>query len=207
MSVRSSPSDDLINWNSGLSVCPCTKSFKIDLIQCVGRTGLYVCTSVTSTQSKVKIKVTELPKFRKLHFSRSISAALLAWSSKLMVDCDSIGPSRQLFGARFLKFLLTWVQASWNVDITGLSKGRISILLEARVTSSGVLVVCVYCACWCDLDPIQSQGQGHTAMTVSPLSGLLFCCVGFNFFSANPSDWLGRKSPKLAVLCQIQSKL
>jgi len=43
---------------------------------------------LTLTQSKVR--VTGLLKFRKLQFSRSISA-ILAWSSKLMVDHDSTG--------------------------------------------------------------------------------------------------------------------
>jgi len=33
-------------------------------------------TIMTSTQSKVKIKVTELLKFQKLHLSRSISSAI-----------------------------------------------------------------------------------------------------------------------------------
>jgi len=58
------------------------------------------------TRSKVKIKVTQLLKFQKLHFSRSISA-ILAWSSKLMVEYDSIGPSLQFVRARFLNFLLS----------------------------------------------------------------------------------------------------
>jgi len=40
-------------------------------------------TSVTSTRSKVKVK--EVPKLRKLHFSRSVSSAIFAWSSELMV--------------------------------------------------------------------------------------------------------------------------
>jgi len=40
---------------------------------------------VTSTRSKVKVKVTELPKLRKVHFSRSIFSAVFAWSSKVMV--------------------------------------------------------------------------------------------------------------------------
>jgi len=56
--------------------------------------------------SKVKVKVTELPKLRKLHFSRSISSAVLAWSSKLMVDGDSMGPGLHHVGARFFNFLL-----------------------------------------------------------------------------------------------------
>ena len=54
---------------------------------------------------KIKIKVTELLKFRKLHFSRSI-CSFLAWSSKLMVDYDSMGPGLQLVIDRFLNFLL-----------------------------------------------------------------------------------------------------
>jgi len=43
-------------------------------------------TSVTSTRSKVKVKVTELLKLRKVHFSRSNFSAVFARSSKLMVD-------------------------------------------------------------------------------------------------------------------------
>ena len=42
-------------------------------------------TSVTSIRCKVKVEVTKLPKLRKMYFSRSISSAVLAWSSKLMV--------------------------------------------------------------------------------------------------------------------------
>ena len=107
--IRSSPSD-LINWNLGLSICPSirpsTESFSdFDLIWCVGRPRLDMRTSMTSTRSKVKMRVTELLKFRKLHFSRSISSTILAWSSKLTVDYDSMGPSLQLIGARFLNFL------------------------------------------------------------------------------------------------------
>ena len=62
-------------------------------------------TSVTSTRSTVKVKVTELPKLRKVHFSRSVSSAVFAWSSKVMVGSDSMGPGLQLAGARFLNFL------------------------------------------------------------------------------------------------------
>ena len=51
-------------------------------------------------------KVTGLLKFRKLHFSKSISSAISTWSSKVMVDDDGIGPSLQLVGVRFSNFLL-----------------------------------------------------------------------------------------------------
>jgi len=71
---------------------PATKSCSdFYLIWCVGRSRSDVCTSVTSTWSKVK--VTQLQKFRKLHFSKSISSTILVWSSKLMVDYDNMGPS------------------------------------------------------------------------------------------------------------------
>jgi len=81
-------------------------------------------------------------KFQKFHFSRSISSAILAWSSKLMVDHDS---SLQLIGARFSNFIfkkaIMWVQTWLNVDITRISNGHISVLLEAAVTRLGMPVV------------------------------------------------------------------
>ena len=58
----------------------------------VGHTGSptrIVYADVTLTRSKVKVK--ELLKFRKLQFSRSISSAIFAWSSKMTVDGDSMG--------------------------------------------------------------------------------------------------------------------
>ena len=60
----------------------------------VGRAGSPTGTvhaDMTLTRSKVKVKVTGLLKFRKLHFSRSISAILVR-SSKVMADHDSTGP-------------------------------------------------------------------------------------------------------------------
>jgi len=66
------------------------KSFSdFDLIWCVGRPRLDIRTNMTLTRSKVKIKVTELLKFQKLHFSSSISCAILTWSSYLMVNYDN----------------------------------------------------------------------------------------------------------------------
>ena len=75
----------------------------------VGPAGSPTCTvyvDVTLTRSKVKVKVTELPKLRKVHFSRSISSAISAWSSKLMVGGHSMGSGLELVGARFLNFCL-----------------------------------------------------------------------------------------------------
>jgi len=99
--------DDLVDWNSGVSVRPSvrtsTKRFSnFHLIWCVCRPRPYMRTSVTSTRSKVKVR--ELPKLRKVHFSRSISSAISAWSSKLMVGGHSMGPGLQLARARFLNF-------------------------------------------------------------------------------------------------------
>jgi len=80
-----------------------TKSFSnFDLIWSVGRPQPDMCTSVTLTQSKVKVM--ELLKFWKLHFSRSISSAIFAWSSKLTVDGDSMAPGLQLVRAWFSNF-------------------------------------------------------------------------------------------------------
>jgi len=88
------------------SVRTSTKSFSdFHVIWCVGRPWPHMHTSVTSTRSKVKVRVTELPKLRKVHFSTSISSAVFAWSSKVMVGGDSTGPGLQLIGARFLNFL------------------------------------------------------------------------------------------------------
>jgi len=69
------------------------------LIWCVGKSRPDMSTSMTLTESKVNIKVTGLLKFRTLQFSRSISSAIFAWSSKLMADHHSMGPSLQLAGA------------------------------------------------------------------------------------------------------------
>jgi len=78
-------------WNSGVSVHPSVPSSTcfsdFDLIWCVGRPRPHMRTSVTSTRPKVK--VTELPKFRKVHFSTSISFALLAMSSRRRSELTS----------------------------------------------------------------------------------------------------------------------
>ena len=108
MFFRSSPTDHLVDCNSGVSVRTSTKSFSdFHLISYVGIPRPHMRTSVTSTRSKVKVKVMELPNLRKVHFSRSISSAILVWSSKLMAGGGhSMGPGLQLVGARFLNFHL-----------------------------------------------------------------------------------------------------
>ena len=113
-----------------------------DLIWCVGGPRPDMCTSVTST--RFTVKVTELPKLRKLHFSRSISATVLALNSKLMVGGD-MGPGLQLVGARFSSFFsrkaIMRVQTSGNVDISRYSNGHISVVCDATVTWLGLSVV------------------------------------------------------------------
>jgi len=90
--IMSLPGDALIDLMLEVmsvlpSVRPSTKFFfDFDVIWCVGRPRPDVCTRVTSTRSKVKARVTELLNFRKLYSSRSISSAILAESSKLIVD-------------------------------------------------------------------------------------------------------------------------
>ena len=97
------------------------------LIWCVGRSRPDMRISVTSTRSKVKTKVTELTKLQKLHFSRSISCAVLAcWS--LIFEF----PSRRT---------ITRVQTSLNVDISWNSTGHILAVRDATVIWLGTLLV------------------------------------------------------------------
>jgi len=125
------------------SVCTSTKSFSdFDLIWCMGRPRPVMRTSMTLTLSKVK--VLELLKFWKLLFSRSISS-IFAWSSKLMVGDDSMGPGLQLVYSPIFEFpskkVTTRVQTSRHVDIWRNSNGCILVLRETTVTWSGKLVV------------------------------------------------------------------
>jgi len=97
---------------------------------------------MTLTRSKVKVKVMGLLNFPKLHFSTSISCAILACSSKLIVDHNSMGSSLQLVWTQFpFKTAITCLKTSWNVDITRISNGHVSVLLDAMVTRSGMLGV------------------------------------------------------------------
>ena len=64
------------------------------------RPTVYV--AITLTRSKVKVKVTDHLNVRQL----PITARFYAWSSKLTVDVDSMGPGLQPVGARFSNFFL-----------------------------------------------------------------------------------------------------
>ena len=76
---------------------------------------------MTLTRSKVKVKVTELPKLRKVHFSTSISSAISAWSSKLMVGGHTMGELDYSLSEPAFEFpsrkAITRVQTSSNIDI------------------------------------------------------------------------------------------
>jgi len=62
------------------------------------------------------------------------------------------------------------------VDISRNSNGHISVLRDATVTRLGTLVVLMYCICWCDLDPIQGQCQGHGAFELPKICIALHAC-------------------------------
>jgi len=86
----------------------------------VGHAGSATCivhADMTLTRSKVKIKVTGLLKFR---YTENCTFLVLSpppfWRvSKLMVDYDSIEPSLQLFGARFVNFSPSWRSRDFQV--------------------------------------------------------------------------------------------
>jgi len=64
---------------------------------------------MTLTRSKVKVKVIEHLNFRLLPITVALSPPPLgtfAWSSKLIVDIDSVGLGLQLAGARFSNVLV-----------------------------------------------------------------------------------------------------
>ena len=133
---------------------------------------------------RLKIKVTELLKFRKLHFSRSLSSSILVWSSKLMVDCDSMGPSLYLSEPDFLissQKAITWLHTLWNINITGLSEGHISILVEAsHMVGCAGSPLCIVHA---DMTFSQSKVKVTGRWPPAPFRGLYWCiCIARTSF-------------------------
>ena len=116
------------------------------LIWCVGRPRPHMRTNVTSIRSKVTVKVTELPKLRKLHFPTSISSAVLPWSSKLMADRLIVIVWDLVYSLSEPDFRISFYESyhdssnSPNVDISRNSNGHISVLRDATVTRLGKLV-------------------------------------------------------------------
>ena len=92
MYIRSSPGDVLDLLLEVMSVRPYVhKKFAFDfhLIWCVARPRPDMRTRVTSTRSKVKVKVTGLLNFGKLHFSRSIPPPFWGGARNRWYICDS----------------------------------------------------------------------------------------------------------------------
>ena len=113
------------------------------------------------TSTKVKVKVTELPKLGKLHFSAYL---LCHFRVELKTDgwCDSIGLWTWSTACRSPIFEfpsrkgITRVQTSQNVDISRHSNDHIfwyCVMLQSHGW------VRWYSYTYCDL--IQGQGQGH----------------------------------------------
>ena len=130
-----------------------------------------VRTSVTSTRFKVKVKVTELLKLRKLHCSTSISSGVLAWNSKLTVDWlqySIMEPSLQLFGARFLNFSPSWRSRDFEVREMLISPESTAFYLRAGRR---------YRSLWLWLQVGRNKPCTLAAMTFSPFRGyFLWIC-------------------------------
>jgi len=139
---------------------------------CVGRPLPDMHTIITLTWCKV----TELLKFQKLLLSVSVFSAILAWSSRLIVDMIIWDLVYSLSEPDFsISFPISYHVTSnfTNVDITGLSRGHISVLLDPRVTWSGVLVV-LYVLCML-MWPWLSPRSRSCSDDRQPLLGPLFC--------------------------------
>jgi len=101
-----------------------------------------------------------------MYISRYISSATFAWSSKLTVDIDSMGPGLQLFGGQFSNFLLGKVPLEFKLH-------GMSIFDDIQMATYFGTEWCysdMYCVCWYDLDPIQGQGQGYGAFELPTTS-------------------------------------
>jgi len=88
-----------------------------------------------------------------MYISPYISSATFAWSSKLTVDIDSMGPGIQLIGRQFSNFLLGKVSLEFKLH-------GMSIFHDIQMATYFGTGWCIYCVCWYDLDPIQGQGRG-----------------------------------------------
>jgi len=100
-------------------------------------------------------------------FSMAISSAILAWSSKLMVDYDNMGPILQLLGARCLNVLLSTPSRDFKLRVMSILQDfqRAIFLCYLRLESHGR--VCWYVLCMLILswpDPrswSRSHGDDH----------------------------------------------
>jgi len=172
------------------SVHTSTKSSSdFDVIWCVGRPWPDMRTTVTSTRLKVKVQgfwSTENCTFSGVFpplFWRGAQnwwLTVIAWDLVYSVSEPSFQfPSKKA---------ITWLQTCKNVDITRISNGQISILLEARVCWSGTLVV-LYILCIL-MRPCPIQGQGHGASEV-PIVALFYVYLPCHFgLKLKTDSWL-----------------
>ena len=82
-----------------------------------------------------------------------------------MVGGHSMGPGLQLVGARSLNFHLGKLAREFKLrpisifDEIQMAIFRYCVMLQSR--GWACMQSYMYYVCWCDLDPIQCQGQGH----------------------------------------------
>ena len=109
-----------------------------------------------------------------MYISMYISSATFAWSSILTVDIDSMGPGLQLLGGQFLNFLLGKVSLEFKLHGMSIFHNiQMATYFDTGWCYSymvGYAGSPTYCVCWCDLDPIQGQGQGHGAFELPTTS-------------------------------------
>jgi len=106
---------------------------------CVGRPQPDMRTRVASTRPKAKVKITELVKLRKLHFSMSISYAKFTWSSKLMVVYDGMGPGLHHVRARFWNFLLEKLSSEFKLREMSIFQMAIFSYCSHMVRHAGIV--------------------------------------------------------------------
>jgi len=150
-------------------------------------------TNVTSTRSKLKVKVTELLKFQKLPILGLCPPSFWRGAQKwwlIMITWDLVYSLSELSSISEFpsQSAITWLQTSCNVDNTGISKGHISMLLAARGTWSGMLVVlhvmCILIWPWPD-PRSRSRSRGFwfsENCTFQSLSPAPVCCAAQNWW-------------------------
>ena len=139
-----------------------------------GHAGSPMCiahTDVTLTWSKLKVKVTDLVKFRKLHFSMSTSSAILSWRwrSQLAVDYDSMEPGLWLFRARLLKFSPIGGQVTSKFAKCGYHQNPLRFISALQPAARSLWL-------WSQVG--RNKPCMLAAMTVSPLAGLFYLQAG-----------------------------
>jgi len=98
----------------------------------VRHAGSPICIAHTDvTLTSFKAKVPDLLNFWKLDYSTSTSSAILPWRSQLMGGYDGVGPSLQLFWARFLNFSPSWRSRDFKLREMLISPASTAFYLRA----------------------------------------------------------------------------